>query len=50
MAAVKAVKVVVKVAVEEDLVEEDLEAVEEDLVEKVAAATGVGKTYPISTT
>ena len=43
-----AVKVVVKVAVEEDLVEEDLEAVK--VVEKVAAATGVGKTYPISTT
>tara|TARA_B000000441_G_scaffold118696_1_gene92060 strand:- start:166 stop:300 length:135 start_codon:yes stop_codon:yes gene_type:complete len=44
MAAVKAVKV----AVEEDLVQEDLEAVK--VVEKVAAATGVGKTYPISTT
>ena len=48
MAAVKAVKVVIKVAVEEDLVQEDLEAVK--VVEKVAAATGVGKTYPISTT
>jgi len=45
MAAVKAVKVAVKVA---DLVEEDLAAVK--VVEKVAAATGVGKTYPISTT
>ena len=48
MAAVKAVKVAVKVAVEEDLVQEDLEAVK--VVEKVAAATGVGKTYPSSTT
>ena len=48
MAAVKAVKVVIKVAVEEDLVQEDLEAVK--VVEKEAAATGVGKTYPISTT
>ena len=48
MAAVKAVKVAVKVAVEEDLVQEDLEAVM--VVEKVAAAKGVGKTYPISTT
>ena len=45
MAAVKAVKVAVKVA---DLVEEDLAAVK--VVEKVAAATGVEKTYPISTT
>ena len=45
MAAVKAVKVAVKVA---DLVEEDLAAVK--VVEKVAAATGVEKKYPISTT